>query len=75
MRLKQFARDVAAFAVRAAALLFAFGLFAKAHGEEFLFFMPQVRVVQSTSGGFNQLPVDQWLPSKTSLWAPLSVRP
>jgi hypothetical protein len=72
-RLKRFARDIAAFASGAAALLVACGLFAKSHGEEFLFFMPQVRVVQSTSGGYNQLPVDAWLPSSPYFWVPLFV--
>lgn len=72
-RLKQFVRDVAAFAAGAAALLFACGLFAKAHGDEFLFFMPQVRVVLSTSGGYNQIPVDQWLPFAPYFWVPLFV--
>jgi hypothetical protein len=72
-RLKQFARDIAAFASGAAALLVACGLFAKSHGEEFLFFMPQVRVVQSTSGGYNQLPVDAWLPVSPYFWVPLFV--
>jgi hypothetical protein len=55
----------------AAALLVACGLFAKSHGEEFLFFMPQVRVVRSTSGGYNQIPVDQWLPFAPYFWVPL----
>lgn len=72
-RLKQLARDLAAFAVGAAALLVACGLFAKSHGEEFLFFMPQVRVVQATSGGYNQLRVDQWLPFAPYFWVPLFV--
>jgi hypothetical protein len=71
--LKQSARDVGAFAVGAAGLLAACGLFAKSHGEEFLFFMPQVRVVQATSGGYNQLQVDQWLPSAPYFWVPLFV--
>jgi hypothetical protein len=72
-RLKQFAHDIAAFASGAAALLVACGLFAKSHGEEFLFFMPQVRVVQSTSGGYNQLPVEAWLPFSPYFWVPLFV--
>jgi hypothetical protein len=71
--LKQFARDVAAFAAGAAALLLGCGLFASSHGEEFLFFMPQVRVVRSTSGGYNQLPVDVWLPLSPYFWVPLFV--
>jgi hypothetical protein len=71
--LKQFARDVAAFAVGAAALLGACGLFARSNGEEFLYFMPQVRVAQSTSGGYNQIPVDQWLPFAPYFWVPLFV--
>jgi hypothetical protein len=70
-RVKQAARDLAAFALGAAALLVAGGLFAKSHGDEFLFFMPQVRVVRSGSGGYNQLPVDQWLPSSPYFWVPL----
>ena len=72
-RARQFGRDVAAFAAGAVALLVACGLFAKANGEEFLYFMPQVRVVQATSGGYNQLPVDLWLPYEPSLWTPLLV--
>jgi hypothetical protein len=72
-RLKQFARDVAAFAAGATALLLACGLFARSHGEEFLFFMPQVRVVRSTSGGYNQIPVDVWLPLSPYFWVPLFV--
>jgi hypothetical protein len=70
-RLKQFGRDVAGFAVGAAALLVACGLFAKSHGEEFLFFMPQVRVVQSTTGGYNQIPVDIWLRYSPHFWVPV----
>jgi hypothetical protein len=72
-RLNQFVRDLAAFAVGAASLLFACGFFAKAHGGEFLYFMPQVRVVLSTSGGYNQIPVDQWLPFAPYFWVPLFV--
>ena len=72
-RLRQFARDVAAFAAGAAALLVAGGLFARSHGEEFLFFMPQVRVVQQTSGEYNQIPVDGWLPLSPYFWVPLFV--
>jgi uncharacterized membrane protein len=62
------ARDVAAFAVGAVVLLLLGGVFARAHGGEFLFFMPQVRVVRSTTGGYNQLPVDQWLPGALYFW-------
>jgi hypothetical protein len=69
-RLMQFARDLAAFVIGALALLLVGGLFAKTHGEEFLFFMPQIRVVQTTSGGYNQTPVDQWLPSAPYFWVP-----
>ena len=72
-RLRQFARDVAAFAAGAAALLVAGGLFARSHGEEFLFFMPQVRVVRATSGEYNQIPVDAWLPLSPYFWVPLFV--
>jgi hypothetical protein len=72
-RLMQFIRDAGAFAAGAVALLVACGLFARAHGEEFLFFMPQVRVVRSTSGGYNQIPVDQWLPLAPYFWVPLFV--
>ena len=70
-RLKQFAWDLAAFAAGAAGLLVACGLFAKSHGEEFLYFMPQVRVVRETSGSYNQIPVDQWLPFAPYFWVPL----
>ena len=35
--------------------------------------MPQVRVVQPTSGGYNQLPVDAWLPFSPYFWVPLFV--
>ena len=72
-RLRQFARDFAAFAAGAAALLVAGGLFARSHGEEFLFFMPQVRVVRATSGEYNQIPVDAWLPLSPYFWVPLFV--
>ncbi len=72
-RLRQLVRDVGAFAAGAAVLLVACGLFAKAHGEEFFFFMPQVRVVRSTSGGYNQIPVDKWLPLAPYFWVPLFV--
>jgi hypothetical protein len=72
-RLKQFGLDLLAFAVGAVALLVALGLFAKSHGEEFLFFMPQVRVVRTTSGGYNQIPVDAWLPLSPHFWVPLFV--
>jgi hypothetical protein len=71
--LRRFARDLAAFAAGAAVLLVACGLFAAANGEEFLYFMPQVRVVQMTSGGYNQIPVDQWLPFAPYFWVPLFV--
>jgi hypothetical protein len=72
-RLRQLGGDVAAFAAGAVALLLACGLFARSHGEEFFFFMPQVRVVRSTSGGYNQLPVDVWLPLSPYFWVPLFV--
>jgi hypothetical protein len=72
-RLRQFARDVAAFAAGATGLLVACGLFARSHGEEFLFFMPQVRVVRTTSGAYNQIPVDVWLPLSPHVWVPLFV--
>jgi hypothetical protein len=72
-RLRQFGRDLAAFAAGAVALLVACGLFARSHGEEFLFFMPQVRVVRTTSGGYNQIPVDVWLPLSPYFWVPLFV--
>jgi hypothetical protein len=72
-RLKQFGRDVGAFAAGAVALVVACGLFAKSHGEEFLYFMPQVRVVRETSGGYNQIPVDIWLPLSPYFWTPLFV--
>jgi hypothetical protein len=72
-RLRQFALDIVAFVVGAAALLVAGGLFAKSHGEEFLFFMPQVRVVRQTSGEYNQIPVDAWLPLSPYFWVPLFV--
>ena len=65
--------DVAAFAAGAASLLVACGLFAKSHGEEFFFFMPQVRVVRTTSGEYNQIPVDAWLPLSPYFWVPLFV--
>jgi hypothetical protein len=70
-RLRRFALDLAAFAVGAGALLLACGLFSRAHGDEFWFFMPQVRIVLSTSGGYNQIPVDQWLPFAPYFWVPL----
>jgi hypothetical protein len=72
-RLRQFSRDVAAFGAGAIALLVTCGLFAKAHGEEFLFFMPQVRVVRSTSGGYNHIPAHVWLPLSPYFWVPLFV--
>jgi hypothetical protein len=72
-RLKQFGLDVAAFAAGAVALVVTCGLFARSHGEEFLYFMPQVRVVRETSGGYNQIPVDIWLPLSPYFWTPLFV--
>ena len=72
-RLLRFARDIGAFAAGAATLVLACGLFARSHGEEFLYFMPQVRVAQQTSGGYNQLPVDAWLPLSPYFWVPLFV--
>jgi hypothetical protein len=72
-RLEQFCRDVAAFAVGAVVLLVACGLFARSHGEEFFYFMPQVHVVRQTSGGYNQIPTDLWLPLSPYFWVPLFV--
>jgi hypothetical protein len=72
-RLNQFARDLAAFAVGAVTLLAGGILFAHMKGGEDLFFMSQIRVVRSTSGGYNQLPVDQWLPFAPYFWVPLFV--
>jgi hypothetical protein len=72
-RLRQFGRDFAAFAAGAVTLVVTCGLFAKAHGEEFLFFMPQVRVVRSTSGGYNHIPAHVWLPLSPYFWVPLFV--
>ena len=72
-RLVQFGRDVLAFAVGAVVLLMACGLFARSHGEEFFYFMPQVRVIRQTSGGYNQIPTDVWLRLSPYFWVPLFV--
>jgi hypothetical protein len=69
--LARLGRDAAAFAAGALVLLVAGGIFARSHGEEFFFFMPQVRIVRSTSGGYNQLPVDAWFPGAAYYWVPL----
>jgi 4-amino-4-deoxy-L-arabinose transferase-like glycosyltransferase len=49
----QLIRDVAAFVAGAGLLLVALGGYAKAHGGEFLFFMPSVRAAQA-------LPAENW---------------
>jgi hypothetical protein len=70
-RLLQLLRDAAAFAGGVAALLLAGGLFSRAEGTEFWFFMPQVRVLLATTGGYNQFPIDLWLPTATYFWIPI----
>jgi hypothetical protein len=61
-RLSRFGKDAAAWIVGATTLVVACGIFSRTHGTEFLYFMPQVRIVRSGSGEGNQIPVDQWLP-------------
>jgi hypothetical protein len=70
VRTRQLARDVVAFAAGAVLLLLGLGLVAHAAGGEFFFFMPQIRVVLSTTGGFNQLPIESWLPGAPYVWVP-----
>jgi hypothetical protein len=72
-RMGQLVRDVGAFAIGALVLVVTAGTIAWRRGEEFLFFMPQVRIVRSTSGGYNQMPVDEWLPYAPYYWMPLFV--
>jgi hypothetical protein len=69
--LRLLVRDLAAFFVGAVVLLGAAGAFARAHGEEFLFFMPQLRYLQSTSGETFHRPPDQWLPFEPYFWLPV----
>src|SRR5262249_58918984 len=56
-RARRIAVDAAAFAVGFIAVLIVGGVASRAAGTEFWFFMPQIRVLQDTSGGYNQLPV------------------
>ena len=69
--LGQLIRDVAAFFLGVALLIGAAGSFARARGEEFLFFMPQIRYVRSTSGETYHRPADQWLPFEPYFWLPV----
>jgi hypothetical protein len=69
--LRRIVVDAAAFAVGCTVVLLVGGLASRAAGTEFWFFMPQIHVVQSTSGGYNQLPVDQWLPGAPYFWTPV----
>jgi hypothetical protein len=70
-RLRRIVVDAAAFAVGFVAVLIVGGLASRAAGTEFWFFMPQIHVVQNTSGGYNQIPVDQWLPGAPYFWTPV----
>jgi hypothetical protein len=70
-RLRRIVADAAAFAAGFVAVLIVGGIASRAAGTEFWFFMPQIHVVQSTSGGYNQIPVDQWLPGAPYFWTPV----
>jgi hypothetical protein len=70
-RLRSVARDLGAYAAGALVLLVGGGIFAKTHGAEFLFFMPQIRIVMSTSGEGNQVPVHLWFSTEPYFFVPI----
>ena len=63
-------RDIAAFAVGALVLIVACGIFARANGGRFLFFMPQVKVALTQSGEANQMSPDVWIPREPYFFVP-----
>jgi hypothetical protein len=72
-RVRRLAIDVAAWVAGGAVLLVAGGIFSHRHGTEFLFFMPQVRVVRTSTGPQNHLLASQWLPAAPYVWLPVFV--
>jgi hypothetical protein len=70
-RVARIGLDLVSFASGALLLLLAGGIFAKRHGGEFLFFMPQLRAVFSiNSEGFQQ-PVSDWFPRSPYFFFPI----
>ena len=73
-RLRHVALDLGAFATGALLLVVGGGIFAKWHdGDEFLFFMPQIRAVFSTNSGGYQQAVSDWLPRSPYFFFPTFV--
>jgi hypothetical protein len=70
-RARQVAIDLGWFTAGAVLLLIGGGLFAHRHGAEFLFFMPQIRVMLQTTGEANQVPVHQWFPTEPYFFVPI----
>jgi len=69
-RIRRIAVDTTAFGFGFVAALMVGGVASRAAGTEFLFFMPQIRFVQTTSGGY-KFPVGQWLPGAPYFWTPV----
>ena len=72
--LRQLALDLSSFVTGALLLVVGGGIFAKWHdGNEFLFFMPQLRAVFSTSSENYQQAVRDWLPRSPYFFFPTFV--
>jgi hypothetical protein len=73
-RLARLALDFIAFAAGALLLVVGGGIFTKWHdGDEFLFFMPQLRAVFSTNSEGYQQPVGDWFPRDPYFFFPIFV--
>lgn len=72
-RARRVAIDIVWFLAGGCALLIVGGLFAHRHGGEFLFFMPQIRVMLQTTGEANQVPVHEWFPTEPYFFVPIFV--
>jgi hypothetical protein len=70
-RTRQLLLDVSAFAAGVAATWIAFGLFARANGGPFMFFLPQLRFALSTTGSYNHQSPSVWLVREPRFWIPL----
>jgi hypothetical protein len=65
--------DAVAFGVGALLLVFAGGLFARAHGGEFLFFRAQIRAARATKGEAFQQPFNHWIGAEPYFFLPIFV--
>lgn len=72
-RMRRFVTDLAAFGIGAIVLIVVCGLFARAHGGPFAFFMPQIHTALTANVSVNKQPLDAWLPREPRFFVPLFV--